>query len=215
MIKYECVLFDLDGTLANTYEGIFNSYKYAAEQMDLPLPTEKLVNEAIGAKLTEVFRDKFDLDDIRVDEATAHYRKRYADHGIYEACSYPQMDQVLRHLKESGLRVGVATLKKEEFAKQMLEHLNLAQYFDVIVGMDTKDNLTKAGIIQKILSILGQEAVKTVLVGDSFYDALGAEEAGVDFIGVTYGFGFKKVKDVQKYKNIATVNMPIEICDII
>ena len=215
MKKYECVLFDLDGTLANTYQGIFNSYKYAAEQMNLPLPTDKLVNEAIGAKLTEVFRDKFGLDDNKVDEATAHYRKRYADKGIYEAFPYPQMEDTLRKLKERGVKIGVATLKKDEFAKHMLEHLNLSHYFDVIVGMDTNDKLTKAGIIQKVVSILGQKAERTVMVGDSFYDALGAEEAGVDFIGVTYGFGFKNAQDVRQYKAIATANMPIEICDII
>ncbi len=213
MKKYECILFDLDGTLANTYQGIFNSYKYAAEQMELPLPTEKLVNEAIGGKLTEVFRDKFGLNANGVEEATDYYRKRYADKGIYEACPYPQMEDTLRKLKERGVCIGVATLKKEAFAKQMLEDLNLSQYFDVIVGMDTNDKLTKAGIIQKVLSILGQKTDRTVMVGDSLYDALGAEEAGVDFIGVTYGFGFRTVADVQKYKNVAVVNNPIELCE--
>ena len=215
MKQYNCILFDLDGTIANTYEGIFKSYKYVAEKMHLALPTEKLVNEAIGAKLPDVFSEKFGLAPDRIDEAIGHYRKRYAEQGIYEACAYPQMAETLTALKKRGKLIAVATLKKEDFANKMLEHLGLSQYFNVIAGMDTNDKLSKADIIRKVLLFLRQDADMTVMVGDSFYDAIGAKEAGVDFIGVTYGFGFKKAEDVLKYNNVGVVCTPIELCKII
>ena len=91
----------------------------------------------------------------------------------------------------------------------------MSQYFNVIAGMDTNDKLSKADIIRKVLLFLRQDADMTVMVGDSFYDAIGAKEAGVDFIGVTYGFGFKKAEDVLKYSNVGVVCNPIELCKII
>lgn len=215
MDKYKCILFDLDGTLVNTFPGILHSYEYAASKMNLPAPTEKIVNEAIGAPLAEVFREKFQLDEEQVTVAMQHYRERYAEKGIYEVENYPRMTEVIKQLKEKGLFIGVATLKKEEFAKEMLMNLGMSEYLDVIVGMDGKDKLTKAGMIQKALKLMQQKSSEAVLVGDSFYDAVGAEEAGIDFIGVTYGFGFKTEEDVQQYKNVGTVNLPIDILDII
>lgn len=215
MGKYKCILFDLDGTLVNTFPGILHSYEYVASKMDLPAPTEKIVNEAIGAPLAEVFREKFRLDEEQVTKAMEHYRERYAESGIYEVENYPEMTEVLKQLKENGLFVGVATLKKEEFAKEMLGNLGMSEYLDVIVGMDGKDKLTKAGMIQKALSLLQQKSSETVLIGDSFYDAVGAEEAGVDFIGVTYGFGFKTEEDVKQYKNVGNISLPMELLGVI
>lgn len=215
MNEYKCILFDLDGTLVNTFPGILHSYEYAASKMNLPAPTEKIVNEAIGAPLAEVFREKFQLDEEQTTVAMQYYRERYAEKGIYEVENYPKMTEVLKQLKEKGLFVGVATLKKEEFAKEMLKNLGMSEYLDVIVGMDGRDKLTKSGMIQKAMKLMNQNQKETVLVGDSFYDAVGAEEAGVDFIGVTYGFGFKTIEDVRKYKNKGMVNVPIELLEVV
>lgn len=215
MKQYQCVLFDLDGTLANTYQGIFNCYQYAAKQMGLELPTEKLVHEAIGAPLTNVFREKFGLDQEKVEEATKWNRIRYAEKGIYEVNSYPKMEEVLKQLKEKGIWLGVATLKKEEFAKEILSMLGLDKYLDVIVGMDAKDKRTKAEMIKRALSMGGQSIDNAVLVGDSFYDALGADEANIDFIGVTYGFGFQNVEDISKYKYVACIDYTEELLNFI
>lgn len=215
MKEYTCILFDLDGTLANTYMGIFNSYKYAAEQMNLPLPTDKLVNEAIGAPLADVFKYKFELEKDKVRNALFYYRTRYATKGIHEVTLYPKTNDLLKILKERGYKVGVATLKNEEFAKQILNDLGLEQYLDIIVGMDEKDKLTKAEMINSAISLLGHKKENTVLVGDSIYDALGAEEIGVDFIAVTYGFGFKNSDDVKKYKHIAVVDEIFDISNIV
>lgn len=213
MSKYQCILFDLDGTLADTFPGILHAYQYAAEKMGLPEPSENLVNEAIGAPLTEVFRKKFGLNQEQTAEAVQYYREQYARTGIMEADRYPHIDEVLRELKARGKLLGVTTLKKEAFAGKILSHLGIDRYMDVILGMDEKDRLTKAELIVKAMTLLGQKREETVLVGDSFYDALGAQEAGVDFIGVTYGFGFQKSADVLAYKRAAAIADILELLE--
>ena len=214
-MKYKCIIFDLDGTLANTFPGILHSYEFAAKKLGLPIPNEKIVNEAIGAPLAEVFRERFGLNESMTDEAIRYYRENYAKRGILEAEGYPEMEKVLCTLKTEGKKVGVATLKNEEFAKKMLENMGLSKYMDYIAGMDGRDKLTKAMLIAKVLEVLKQKEQETVLVGDSFYDALGAKEAGVDFIGVTYGFGFQNVKDITPYENIGVIKKPLELLSII
>lgn len=210
-VKYKCIIFDLDGTLANTFPGILHSYEFAAEKMGLPIPDEKVVNEAIGAPLAEVFQERFGLNDEKKDEAIRYYRENYAQKGVFEAEGYPEMDKVLHALKTEGKVVGVATLKNEQFAKKMLANMGLSQYIDCIAGMDGKDKLTKAMLIERVLKTLNQQKENAVLVGDSSYDALGAKDAGVDFIGVTYGFGFHKSEDINAYSSIGVIKSPIEL----
>lgn len=215
MKKYKCVIFDLDGTLVNTFPGIFNSYQYASGKMGLPSPTEKIVGEAIGAPLKEVFIDRYGLSEEDANEAMKHYRQYYAEHGVLEATHYDGMEDTLKFLKNAGYLLGVATLKKETFAKTILDILGLSQYMDVIVGMDDGDHLTKAEMIKKVLDLLNQEKSKAVLVGDSSYDAIGAKEAGVDFVAVTYGFGFNEIQDVSAYSNVGSVSFPLDLMNIL
>lgn len=213
-MKYKCIIFDLDGTIANTFPGILHSYEFAAQKMGLPIPNEKIVNEAIGAPLAEVFRERFGLDDEAVNEATWYYRENYAKKGILEAEGYPEMEELLSALKTMEKDIGVATLKNEEFAKKMLANMGLSQYINYVAGMDGKDKLTKAMLVERARKKLGRKKEETVLVGDSFYDALGAKEAGVDFIGVTYGFGFKKADDVNSYENVGVIQTPLELLKV-
>lgn len=215
MKKYNCVIFDLDGTLADTYQGIQHSYEFAAKKMNLTAPTEKLVNEAIGAPLTEVFKEKFGLDEDNAMEAVKYYRKWYEDRGIYEVKLYPQMKEVCKELKENNIKIGVATLKKQDFAERILKNLGLIQYIDMVVGMDEKDVLKKSDMIKKTLDLLRQNPETTVLVGDSIYDAVGALEAEVDFIAVIYGFGFHKLEEVQVYKHVVAIRHPMELVNLL
>lgn len=211
MKKYNCIIFDLDGTLANTYPGIFNSYHYACETMGIELPTDAVVGAAIGAPLLEVFEKRFHLDRAVATTATEHYRKYYAEKGIHEANAYQGMQETLKYLKENGYLVAVATLKKEEFAKDILNELKLAEYFDVIVGMNAGDSLTKAQMLEKVCTMLKVDKTGAVLIGDSSYDAIGAFEANMDFIAVTYGFGFKNTEDANQYIASEIIDKPIEL----
>lgn len=215
MKKYVCIIFDLDGTLANTFPGIFNSYKYACEKMDLTLPCETVVGEAIGAPLLEVFEKRFLLGHDKAVLAIDCYREYYAAKGIYEVKAYDNMHKTLKELKMSGYKLAVATLKKESFAVEILKILGLYEYFDVIVGMNDGDSLTKSQMLEKVLHSLSCDKHASLLVGDSSYDATGAVEAEIDFVGVTYGFGFTNKEDVQRYKNVAIIDNPIELIEFL
>ncbi len=189
---YRCVLFDLDGTLANTYKGICSSYQYAFRKMGLSFPSNTFVKEAIGAPLLSVFRERFSLTEEEALEAVAFYREYYASKGKYEATVYEGMKETLTKLKEKGLLTGVATLKRHEFAEEMLEALGLSQYFDIVCGIDDRDRLSKADLLKKCTDYLKVGADQAILVGDSFYDFEGARKANMDFMAVTYGFGYSE-----------------------
>ena len=202
---YQCVLFDLDGTLVNTYLGIYNSYKYAFEKMKLPFPRATFVGEAIGAPLLSVFRDRVPLSEEQAVKAVDYYREYYARKGKLEAEVYPGMKETLKKIKGKGLSIGVATLKRENFAKDMLTELGISRYFDVIYGIDDRDQLTKAELLKKCMNYLNVKEQETVLVGDSSYDFEGANEVGIDFIAVTYGFGYSNENrpEVKKTNHVA------------
>lgn len=211
MGKYKAVLFDMDGTLVNTYRGIFNSYTYAAKQMGLDLPDDALVGAAIGAPLSEVFATKFGLDESSVRIAVEHYRSYYAKHGFREIELYNGIKALLSYLKSNGYKMAVATLKREDFAVAILKDLKLDSFFEVIYGIDSNDKMTKSGIINKCLDTLGLRANEALYVGDSFYDAVGAAQSGLNFVGVTYGFGFKTEKEVAEYNYCFCADAPEDL----
>ncbi len=215
MKKYKAIIFDFDGTLANTYNGIFNSYKYTAQQMELIEPTHDLVDRAIGSSPVDIFQSKFGLDKNKAIEATRIYRDRYSKNGIFEVELYDGMFELLNFLKLNNYYTGIATLKLEEFAIKMTENLKVRHLFDDIRGADKKDKLNKALILSKVLDVLQIDKSEALLIGDSLYDANGAKEIGVDFIAVTYGFGFKSVEDAKIYNPIFIAENPNDIINFL
>lgn len=197
MSKYEVVLFDLDGTLVNTSEGIFNSVRYAEKMMGFHPVSNEQLSSFVGPPPVQSYMANHKVTEEVAREATKHHREYGLKHGIYEAEVYEGIPKLLGLLKESGVKLGVCTLKRQDVAEKVLEHFGLLQYFDVVVGIDNQESLTKADTIDLALqAIHGTEKDEVVLVGDSVYDAEGAKEAQVDFIGVLYGFGLhKKQKD--------------------
>lgn len=190
MHRYSCVIFDMDGTLVDSYPGIFNAYRHALEGLGEAFPGDRLVRRAIGAPLPLVFEEMCGLDADRTRQAVALFRAYYAEKGMHEAQAYPGMGEALQRLKGAGCFLGTATLKKEAFARAMLEECGLLPYFDAVCGTDERDSFTKAALIHRCCLSAGAAKADTVLVGDSSYDAEGAREAGVAFLAVTYGFGF-------------------------
>jgi len=189
---YKCILFDMDGTLVDTYEGIFNAYAYALDKMGLEFGGRTFVDQAIGSPLLMVFKEYFSLSNENAQKAVEYYRDYYAEKGIKEAQLYKGMNETLQTLKKNGVLLGVATLKRETFAKEILKALNIATFFDVVYGIDEKDKLSKADLLEKCVATLNVSKKDTILVGDSHFDAQGAQKAGVDFMAVLYGYGFKE-----------------------
>ena len=186
---YKTIIFDLDGTLLNTSEGVLNSIKYALDKMGAKQLPYEMAKRFIGPPLQEAFEKIAGFKGDDIDLAVLHYRKNYKENGaIFEAEVYDGIIDVLKHLKNEGRKICVATLKPEDSAKRVLAHFGLAEYFDYIGG-NKEEKSTKAGLIAEGLAATSTAPEEAVLIGDGIFDLYGAQEAGVDFIAAAYGFG--------------------------
>ena len=187
------IIFDLDGTLLDTSDGILHCYHKTASMLNLRKNSVENDSIVIGGPLSDGFRTLYDIpDEETLAKAIDTYRNLYANEGITKFSAYNGIDTSLSELKSDGYQLGVATLKLEEYAKSMLKNAGLAKYFDIIHGWNGTEKCTKAYTVTKVLFEQKCLAKNAVLVGDSVYDKNGAEIARVDFLGVIYGFGIKK-----------------------
>lgn len=212
MKKYKLIIFDMDGTLADTSVGIIQCHKYTNVKMGRPEPTDKELENIIGGPLLKTYKTRFGFGDNEAVEAVRIYREHYAEYGVKNVLPYSGMNETLSELKKNGYMLAVATLKAERFAKQILEILNISKYFDIVHGVDENDKLSKADLIRLCINETGINYSESVLVGDSINDEQGAKNAGVDFIAVTYGFGFKENVDVPD-DAVFSVSSPKELSD--
>ena len=188
------ILFDLDGTLTDSGEGIINCAILALEHFGLPIPEREEMRSFVGPPLHESFiRHGVPAD--KTDEAIRVYRSRYVPIGAYENTPYPGIRELLEELKAEGHTLYVATSKPEEMSVKILEHFDLAKYFDRICGasLDTSRS-SKEDVIAYLLSLSGR-AESIVMVGDTKFDILGAKAHGIPAIGVSWGYG--NVEDME------------------
>ena len=189
----KAILFDLDGTLTDSGEGIINCAILALEHFGLPVPTREEMRVFVGPPLHESFiRHGVPAD--KADEAIKVYRSRYIPIGAYENTPYPGIRELLEQLKAEGHKLYVATSKPEEMSIKILEHFDLAQYFDRICGatMDISRS-SKEAVIAYLLEQNGRTN-NMIMVGDTKFDIIGAKAHGIPAIGVSWGYG--KVEDM-------------------
>ncbi|WP_019241440.1 MULTISPECIES: HAD hydrolase-like protein [Bacillus] len=202
-MKYSTIIFDLDGTLLDTSHGIMSDASYTANKMGVEKLTIDQLKSFIGPPLLESFIREcgFSKEDAR--KAVELYRERYKEKGLYQAELYQQIKELLILLNENNCKTAIATLKRDDFAKKMITHFDLSPYFNSINGIDEKDTHSKFDIILMCLKELIQDDLsEVVMIGDSIYDAKGAEQAGIDFIAVTYGYGFRNKEEASLVKNV-------------
>lgn len=200
MIK--TVLFDLDGTLLDTTEGVIDSVVYTIKQLGLQdLDYEELV-QFVGPPIQQSFINKYGISEQEAQQAANCFRDYYKNKSLFKAKVYPNILELLQNLKNKRIKIGVATYKREDYAIQILEHFGVSKFCDCIHGADNNNKLTKKDIVNLCISELSNDISSTVLIGDTEHDALGAKEANIGFIGVLYGFGFKQGTDLAQYKNI-------------
>ena len=182
------VLFDLDGTLTDSGEGIINCAALALEHFGLPIPSREEMRVFVGPPLHETFR-RFGVPADRIDEAIRIYRSHYIPTGMFENTPYPGIKALLETLKAEGYTLYVATSKPEEMSVTILERFGLAPYFDRICGASTDTSRsTKCAVIAYLLEQSGAKE-DMVMVGDTKYDVLGAKAHGIPAIGVSWGYG--------------------------
>jgi phosphoglycolate phosphatase len=190
-MKYTVILFDLDGTLTDTVLGVTNGIKYALAKFGIREDDHERLVSFIGAPLFLAFQEQYSLSEDEARQAIAFYREYYSETGIFETTVYQGIPALLEHLKNSGKRLIVATLKPTFFAEKVLKNYDLRKYFEDVFGPDLKsENLTKTDIIANALAELPEVPKgQIVMVGDRSHDITGAARNGIDSIAVTYGFG--------------------------
>lgn len=188
---YKYILFDLDGTLLNTYEGVKNCAACALTALGEPIPDEATMRRYLGPPLIDSFTTIAGLSVEKAEEAIRIFRKRYREIGIYEYSLYEDLAPVFRKLRENGYILAVATSKLENMARKVLEHAGLAEYFTYIGGsIEEKGINTKSAVISYVIEALGADDKSEILmVGDREHDIYGAHENGIKAVGVLCGFG--------------------------
>ena len=182
------VLFDLDGTLTDSGEGIINCAIPALEHFGLPIPSREEMRVFVGPPLHETFQ-RFGVPADKTEEAIRVYRSRYIPTGMFENTPYPGIKELLETLKKENYTLYVATSKPEEMSVTILERFGLAPYFDRICGASIDSSRsTKDAVIAYLLEQSGAKE-DMVMVGDTKYDVLGAKAHGIPAIGVSWGYG--------------------------
>ena len=194
MQKYSVVLFDLDGTLTDSAPGILNSVRYACRKLGLEMPSEATLRKFLGPPLIESFRTLLGLHGADAERALAAFREYFPVTGIFENEVYNGVPALLADLKAAGKTVLLATSKPEEYARRILEHFALAQYFDAICGATLDERRTdKAEVIAYALQTARiTDTADTVMVGDREHDVKGAAKNGLPCIGALYGYGSRE-----------------------
>ncbi|HFF3183820.1 TPA: HAD family hydrolase [Bacillus cereus] len=211
---YKTFLFDLDGTLTDPKEGIVNSVLYALKKVGIEEVHISELDSFIGPPIQQSFVERYNMSEGEVERAVFYFREYLKQRGLFENNVYEGILKLLQQLKSSGNRIFVATSKPTVFAKQVIEHFQLTNYFEDIIGSNLDGTrIKKEEIIAHILQKneeLNEELNKEemIMIGDRKHDIIGANQNGIASIGVLYGYGCEKeltevsatyiVKDVEE-----------------
>lgn len=192
MKKY--LLFDLDGTLTDPKVGICTCVQYALSSFGIEEPDLDKLEPFIGPPLKDSFMEYYHMDEAQAEAAVEKYRERFRDTGIFENKLYDGIPEMLNALNSKGMFMAIASSKPTEFVRRILEHFKIAKYFKVVVGSEMDGSRTKKEeVIQEALrQLFGNwpvEKSKVYMIGDRSFDVEGARIAGVESVGVTYGYG--------------------------
>jgi phosphoglycolate phosphatase len=189
--NFEYILFDLDGTLTDSGEGITKSVQYALKSFGIIVDDIKELNKFVGPPLRDSFKMFYNLSDEQAELGIKRYREYYADKGIYENSLYDGIVELLETLKKYNKKIVLATSKPEVYAKQILKYFNIDKYFSFVAGADFEETRVKKGDVIKyaLEEAKISDLSKAVMVGDREHDIIGAKENNIKSIGVLYGFG--------------------------
>ncbi len=189
-LRYKNILFDLDGTLTDSQEGIVNSMKSALNALGREINSEDNLARFIGIPLQELFLNHFGVSAGELEKAVFYFRKYYTEKGIFENKIYPGVVELLSRLAETSY-LYIATSKLEKNALIVLQHFKIEHFFKGMAGANASG--THAGKAELVLKILNDFQIHrespTVMIGDTIMDIKAASECKIDSVGVTYGYG--------------------------
>ena len=185
----QAVLFDLDGTLTRSEEGIWNCVRYAAEKLGFPVPDAATLRKFIGPPLGWSFMEYMGMSEEMANKAVYTYRERYEAVGLFENRVYPGIRRLLRTLHRDGWYIGIATGKPQRSSERIIEHFGLNRYITKIVGPKDGHGADKELLIRQALP---EDAGEAWMVGDRRFDMEGAKKVGIGAIGAGYGYGSRE-----------------------
>ncbi|MBR5453747.1 MAG: HAD hydrolase-like protein [Clostridia bacterium] len=187
------ILFDFDGTITDTGEGIINAVEYTLVKMGKDPGSEADRRRFVGPPLRQAFERFSDMDTPTATEAVRVYREYYRETGLFEASLYDGVTEQLRRLRESGAVTAVASSKPTIFINKLIEHFGITDLFDFVAGSELDGTHTdKAEVIAIAMEHLGAAKEDTVMVGDRSHDIIGAKKHGLASVGVLYGYGSRE-----------------------
>lgn len=211
----KAILFDLDGTLSNSKEGITKCVQYALKHFGIEEPDLDKLDVFIGPPLVDSFMKYYGFSEEKAREATAKYRERYSPIGVHETSMYPGSKECLEELKKQGYVIGMASSKPEHYCKIVLEDFGILELFDDVVGATMDGRIdTKEEVLEEVFrrwSHFGKDEI--CLIGDTMYDVEGANAHDIPCIAVTYGFG--DVEEMRAGGAVAFVDNLMELPELL
>lgn len=194
-MAYNIVLFDLDGTLTDSGEGIINSVIYSLKKRGITEDDREKLKCFVGPPLEESYRRYYGFNDIESKKAVEYYREYYQEKGIFENNLYNGIENLLLNLKNNGKKLILTTSKPEYYAEKIVRYFKIEKYLDGVIGSNMDGTLTdKKELIEKVLETKCSRSNKSeiVMVGDRKYDIIGAKKNEIKSIGVLYGYGTRE-----------------------
>ncbi len=192
--KYDAVLFDFDGTVADTGPGIFNGIYHVLDFMGIDRPDPEKLRFFIGPPLQDGFKTVFGLDETQSNAAVAKYREHYAAGGMFELVFYDGMVELFHKIKEQNIKMGICSAKPEIFLKQIVEHFEMNDLFDAVVGNEPHyTSSDKSTLINHAIELMSlPKDTRVIMVGDRHFDINAAKKVGIDSVGVLFGYGSRE-----------------------
>lgn len=213
---YKTILFDLDGTLTESGEGIMKSVQYALEKIGKREDNLDNLRVFIGPPLLEQFISYASIDKETAKLCVKYFRERFSTKGIFENKLYPNVEYVLKTLKDKGYLLAVSSSKPEFFVLQILEYFNIKKYFDEVVGSTLDEKRTaKSEVIYETLNRMNllNNREYVLMVGDRKHDIIGANSQDIDCLAVSYGYG--SISELKNSKPLEIINSIDEILEIL
>lgn len=190
-MKYKNIIFDLDGTLLNTSEGIKDAVRFAIEKMGYRELEDNEIDSFIGPPIQNSLINHFGCTTEEAQHGADVFREYYKNVSLLKASPYKGIYELMEFIIRNDMNAAVATYKREDYALKLLNAFRFNDYCKVMHGADNFNQLTKSDIIRKCVDEIGGKVAESLYVGDTNGDFIGAIECGMEFVGVTYGFGFK------------------------
>ena len=214
---YRYIFFDLDGTLTDSKEGIFNCVRYALEKLEAPVPEESVLLNFLGPPLQDSFMRYCGFDAETAIECVRLFRERYVPIGKFENAPAPGMAALCARLKKQGYVLALASSKPEETCRPICEKFGFTPSMEVITGSPPVGDWEKADVIRETMRRLGlteSDKPSILMVGDRKFDVLGAAECGIDCVGVEF-FGYAAPGELAEAGAVAVVRTAEELEEFI